>query len=282
MVLHRPDWPPAGVAVCPGGRPVQPDGRRPQALPGSTRGQRLQVPLRRRRRRTASRGRPCRRCAGSARRISRPATAIVFFRSAADRHRRRHRHRQARSAAAHTRGSAGSATQIRPSAPPTHDRTTESSQGTRMSRSCISQPSARCESRSSASSSVKQIGSPPRLPGCHHQYGSASAVARQPEQQCVQRRVGQHDAEIRVVRRHRVGDPAQSRRRGSQHDRSLRARQQLEPMASSTSAMLVHAVGRSGTITANGLSPRRFRPSQFGDRLLRRRRRRPGGIRRCP
>ena len=48
--------------------------------------------------------------------------------------------------------------------PPTTIRMTESSHGTRISRSCISQPSARCESRSSASSSAKQIGSPARFP----------------------------------------------------------------------------------------------------------------------
>ena len=47
---------------------------------------------------------------------------------------------------------------------PSTTRTTESSHGTRMSLLCISQPSARCESRSSASSSLKQMGSPPRLP----------------------------------------------------------------------------------------------------------------------
>ena len=51
------------------------------------------------------------------------------------------------------------------SAPPrSTTRTTESSHGTRISLSCISHPSARPASRSRASSSVKQIGSPPRLP----------------------------------------------------------------------------------------------------------------------
>ncbi len=71
--------------------------------------------------------------------------------------------------------------------PSTDTRTTESSQGTRIGRSCISQPSARSESRSSASSSVKQIGSPPRLPEVITSTIRSRFVAGQPEQQRVQR-----------------------------------------------------------------------------------------------
>ena len=55
----------------------------------------------------------------------------------------------------------------------------------------------------------------------HHQRRRSRLIARQPEQQDVQRRVGQHDAEIGVMRRHRIGD------RGAgtpwhEHDRALR------------------------------------------------------------
>ena len=41
------------------------------------------------------------------------------------------------------------------------------------------------------------------IAGCHHQYRRSRLVARQPEQQRMQRGVGQHHAEIRVVRRDR-------------------------------------------------------------------------------
>ena len=86
------------------------------------------------------------------------ATAIVFFRSAPT----------ARVGGTGTGSAMGSGAYPRErrigNSTPSTTRTTESSQGTRMARLCISQPSARCESRSRASSSVKQIGSPPRLP----------------------------------------------------------------------------------------------------------------------
>ncbi len=95
------------------------------------------------------------------------ATAIVFFRSAPT----------ARVGGTATGRAIGSGAYPRErrigsstascglSSPPTATtRITESSHGTRIARSCINQPSARCESRSSASSSVKQIGSPARFP----------------------------------------------------------------------------------------------------------------------
>ena len=93
----------------------------------------------------------------------------------------------------------------------------------------------------------------------HHQCSRAGLVAGQPEQQHVQRRVGQHDAEVGVVRGHRVGDRGARRGRGMQHDRALRHRTAAAPTASSTSAMRARRRPGRRTITANGLSPRRLR-----------------------
>ena len=180
------------------------------------------------------------------------ATARVFFRSRADGQRRRHRHRKC-----HRQRRIAARPPDRAVRRRRRTRTTESSHGTRMARSCISQPSARCESRSTASSSVKQIGSPPRLPDVITRSGRSRLVARQPEQQCVQRGVGQHHAEIRVVRRDRVGDGSGGQPR-HQHDGSLRTGQHPRRRRRRSPAMRC-AVARSGTMTANGLSPRRFR-----------------------
>ncbi len=85
----------------------------------------------------------------------------------------------------------------------------------------------------------------------------AGLVAGQAEEQRVQRRVGEHDAEVGIVRGHRIGDGG-TRSAWHQHDRPLCTGQHACREPSSTSAM-VRAVARSGTITANGLSPRRFR-----------------------
>ena len=90
----------------------------------------------------------------------------------------------------------------------------------------------------------------------HHQDRRARLVAGQPEQQRVQRGVGQHHAQVGVVRSHRHRRPEPTAPR-HQHDRSLRTRQQ--PRGASSSPRCARAVARSGTITANGLSPRRFR-----------------------
>jgi hypothetical protein len=59
------------------------------------------------------------------------------------------------------------------------------------------------------------------IAGRHHQHGWPCGIAWQPEQQRVQRRVGEHDAEVGVARRHRVGDPRVASA-GHQDDRSLR------------------------------------------------------------
>ena len=80
VVLDRPDRPPAGVAPRPRGGAVArvrvgDDDFRADA------GQRLAGAARQSRTPTAWPGRPCRRCAGSARRTCRSATARVFFRS---------------------------------------------------------------------------------------------------------------------------------------------------------------------------------------------------------
>ena len=59
---------------------------------------------------------------------------------------------------------------------------------------------------------------------CHHQYRWSRLVARQPEQQRMQRGVGHHDAKIRVVRRDRIGDGCSGQPR-HQHDGPLWTRQ---------------------------------------------------------
>ena len=120
------------------------------------------------------------------------------------RHRHRQRHRQRRVAA----GPPDRA--VRPHLIGVSDtlttRTTESSQGTRMARSCISQPSARCESRCERIVVGEADRFAAEIARRHHQHGRARLVAGQPEQQCVQRRVGQHHAEVGVVRCHRCGN----------------------------------------------------------------------------
>ena len=91
----------------------------------------------------------------------------------------------------------------------------------------------------------------------HHQCGRAGLVAGQPEEQRVQRGVGKHDAEVGIVRGHRVGDRGAVPAR-HQHDRPLCTGQQCA-LTPRRSRRCVRAVARSATITANGLSPRRFR-----------------------
>ena len=59
-----------------------------------------------------------------------------------------------------------------------------------------------------------------QVAGGHHQYGRARLVAGQAEEQRVQRRVRKHDAEVGIVRGHRVGDGV-TRFAWHQHDRPL-------------------------------------------------------------
>ena len=88
-------------------------------------------------------------------------------------------------ASARSRGSGGPA-----AAAPSTTRTTESSQGTWIGRSWVSQASASAASRVRASSSSVTIGSPATLPLVITSTRGPGRVARQPEQQVVHRRVG--------------------------------------------------------------------------------------------
>ncbi len=91
----------------------------------------------------------------------------------------------------------------------------------------------------------------------HHQCGRAGLVAGQPEEQRVQRGVGKHDAEVGIVRGHRVGD--RGTRRAAASARSAAVHRTAGARTRRRSRRCVRAVARSATITANGLSPRRFR-----------------------
>ena len=92
----------------------------------------------------------------------------------------------------------------------------------------------------------------------HHQAAGPGSSPGRPEQQRVQRRVGQHDPEVGVVRAPPTPRSARRTAGGSSTIGRCGPRQQRAPTASSTCAIAC-AAGRSATITANGLSPRRFR-----------------------
>ena len=62
------------------------------------------------------------------------------------------------------------------------------------------------------------------IAGGHHQHRRPRLIAGQAEQQRVQRSVGEHDAEVGVVRCHRIGDRAAGEA-WHQHDRTLRSGQ---------------------------------------------------------
>ena len=189
------------------------------------------------------------------------ATAKVFFRSAADGQRSAAPRPAAPPAAARSRGSAGWAVRS-----PSTTRTTESSHGTRIVP-VVHQPSVG-EMRKPFQRIV--VGEADRFAAevarRHHQDRRARLVARQPEQQRVQRRVGQHHAEVGIVWRDRVGDRGVPACAASARS-AVACRTAVAPSASSTSRCRARS-SRSGTITANGLSPRRFRRAQLGDRVL--------------
>ena len=104
------------------------------------------------------------------------------------------------------------------------------------------------------------------IAGCHHQRGRSRLVAGQPEQQCVQRCVRQHHAEVGVVRRHRCRRPV--RRAGAASARSVAAgRTAAAPMASSTSA-IAHAVCQVGHHDGERLVAAALSAAQLGDRAL--------------
>ena len=120
----------------------------------------------------------------------------------------------------------------------------------------------------SASSSVKQIGSPPRLPDVITSTRGPGASPGRPNSSSVQRRVGEHDAEVRVIaaRRHRR-QPVRSGRRRQQHDRPLRAGQQPRATARRRRRS-ARAVARSAHHDGERLVAAPLSPSQLGDRVL--------------
>ena len=154
----------------------------------------------------------------------------------------------------------------RTSRPP---RSTQSSVRVWIGRSCSRKRSAMPASRSSASSSVERD----RLVG-HVAAGHHERHADVGEQQVVQRRVGEHHAELARARRDRRRD-ARAGRRGAMHDRAL-ARERARCRARSARARDVahHQRERPVLAVLAGAQPRRRRP--------RRRRGTRGGSRRCP
>ena len=142
---------------------------------------------------------------------------------------------------------------------PSSTRTTESSHGTWIGRSWTSQASAIDPSRARASASSKQMGSSLRLPLV---ITSAPGTGARPpgtgaNSRWCSGRVRQEQPDIGVARRHRVGDRA-VRPPPEQDDGPSRARQAARPRPAPTIARL-SAAARSPTITAKGLSGRRFR-----------------------
>ena len=164
-------------------------------------------------------------------------------------HGRRRRRPQRRSAAARSPGHGGAV-----AARPGRRWATESSTGRTIGRLCVRITSAIGPSRSMASAVVVAIGSSERLP-LVQTIGRPTPI----HQQMVQRRVGQHDAQVRIARRDRrrrtvrvAGEPPQ------QHDGrsgATRARRPPRPRPRSTAA----PSSSDASITANGLSGRCLR-----------------------
>ncbi len=86
---------------------------------------------------------------------------------------------------------------------PATTRVTESSQGTWIGRSCSSHASARPASRARASSSSVTMGSPATLPLVITSARGPSRVTGQTQEQMVERRGGQHQAEVVLAGRDR-------------------------------------------------------------------------------
>ena len=114
----------------------------------------------------------------------------------------------------------------------------------------------------------------------HHQHPRAGRVAGQPEQQVVHRRVGEHDADVGVVRAPPRAPAARPARRGS----STTGRRGSVSSARSAGP----ACGERPRVV-DGRRPSRRTACRRGPcacaasrRRPRRRRRRPGGSRRCP
>ncbi len=221
--------------------------------------------------------RPCRRRAPTARRSGRAPTQKVFFRSpptaSAGRTGDGQRHRHA----ARSRASGAPAAR-----PPAATRTTESSHGTWIGRSCRSHASARPARRSTGLVVVGDDRLAGEVAARHHQHPRAGRIAGQAEQQVVHRRVGEHHAEVGTVGRDRVGQPQRRfARAGQQHDRSARSSSSSARSAASSVGERARRSRGRRTITANGLSPRSLRLRRWRPRP-RRSRRRPGGSRRGP
>ena len=173
--------------------------------------------------------------------------------------------RQVRSATGRSRGSGGPAAR-----PPSTTRTTESSHGTWIGRSCVSQASASRASRSSASSSSVTIGSPDRLPLVITSTRGPGGSPGRPEQQVVQRGVRQHHAEVGAAGGDlggHAGSSGSARRASSTIGRR-------RPASSAALGRADHGPTRAASsevaaITANGLSPRALRRRSSADRLRR-------------
>ncbi len=92
----------------------------------------------------------------------------------------------------------------------------------------------------------------------HHEHARRRWIARQPEQQVMQRRVRKHHAEVGAVRGDLIGKhDGRSTPARQQYDRAAHVEQQ-RTFGAPTSASSA-ATSTSATMTANGLSPRSLR-----------------------
>ena len=167
------------------------------------------------------------------------------------------------------------------STPPT-SRLTESSHGTWIGRSCRSQRvGQRREPAHRASSSSVTIGSPDEVARGHHQGVRARQVLVEAEQQDVQRRVGQHQAQVRVARCDRAADTRRPRRGGAAARSAGRGRSAAARPSSTC------ATSRAGGVEVGDHHRERLVAAALASRAARRppvvgARRRPGGSRRGP
>ena len=191
------------------GMAVAGDGRGAQAVQRAARGRRRArtrpAPPPRRDRRCAGRARSARRSRwrwrfSAARRAPGPAPAPRETAAAAGRSR--------------ARGAARSAGRRSPAPPNRPPRGRSAGRGPGTDR-------RRRRRRSSASPSSATIGSSPRLPLV------ATTGNQLPQQQVMQRRGGQHDAETRAAGRDGRGQRSAAAQRAQQHDRRFRPRQQV-------------------------------------------------------
>ena len=207
--------------------------------------------------RAGSPDRPCRRCARTARRGVLRRGRSAFFRSPP----------------AASAGCTGTGRAIGRGAYPRERRTqqrfpslmrtTESSHGIWIGRSWVSQASARCASRATASSSSVTIGSPATLPLVMTSSRGPGRVTGQTEQQVVQRGVRQHDAQVGAAggdggRQHRrVRAGRRGRRRRSRTMGRTRPGEQGTLLGPTRTRSSMSSISRA--IRAKGLSPRALR-----------------------